>query len=203
MSLKVDLKSQEPNRKGWFDLGWALALAAVAIAFFIFYFFNLKLQSSIDIRQKELQDWKTKVAAYSGIDSKLTSIKSEISGFQDQINHIWGLRYDPLRYSILLVRISKVLPENLWLTTLTVDPAKMQVNIGGSALAFPGRPPLAAVAKLMMNLQDDKDQSFSNVVLQSTTSSGDIGNIWTFTMTFNYNIPLSVSSAAAPGRTLR
>lgn len=194
MSLKVDLKSKEPSRGPRFDAGWIFVFVAVVVAFFIFYGFDSKLQGMIDVRQRELQDLKNKIAAYSGIETKLSSIKAEINALQGQITHLWEMRYDPLRYSILLVRLSKILPSNIWLNSLSIDPAKTQITLAGTSLAMPGHPPLAAIAKFIMNLQDDADHYFSNIILQSTSSGGLTGETWTFNMTLNYSVPLNLAN---------
>ena len=189
MSLKVDLKSQEARRVS-FDYGWLFVLIFILVAFVAFYFQGLRLQSALDQRKRDLQYWKDKVAGFSGIQGKLDSLKSEIASIQGQITQLRELRYDPLRYSILLVRLSKILPGNLWLGTLSIEPSRNQVSLTGSALQQGGKPPLASIAEFIRNMQNDKNNYFSDVVLQGTSASGKTGALWTFNMQANYNIPL-------------
>lgn len=199
MSLKVDLKSQEGRRGAAFDYGWLFVLIIILIAFVGFYFQGLRLQNVVDQRKQELQSWKDKVAGFSGIQGRLDTLKADIGSIQAQITQLRELRYDPLRYSILLVRLSKLLPENLWVGTMSIEPARNQVLLSGSAVQQPGRPPLASIAEFIRNLQNDKNNYFSDVVLQGTSSSGKTGDLWTFNMQTNYNVPLIRSGASASG----
>lgn len=201
MSLKVDLKSKEVRRGVSFDYGWIFVLIALLVAFVIFYAYGLKLKSEVDAKNQELATWKDKVAGFSGIEGKLQALQGDISGIEAQITKLRELRYDPLRYSILLVRISKLIPSNIWLANLSINPPNNSLSFSGSAVATAGHPPLATIADLIMNLQDDKDNYFSNVVLQNTSSSGKTGDIWTFSLQSDYNVPLitqSTSSASTP-----
>lgn len=202
MSLKVDLKTQEPRKRLPFkfslNMGWTLVAGAIFLSFIIFYLFDMKLQGSVNARQAELQSWQDKVESLSSVKTQIQDIKREIDSVQARINQIRELHYDPLRYSILLTRISQLLPDNLWLKTLTIAPNQSLVTLSGSALATLERPPLASVADFMSNLQNDPRRYFSDVVLQGTTSTGKEENIWDFTMQINYMVPLITASAAPP-----
>lgn len=195
MSLKVDLKTQETRRGISFDYGWIFVVVFLLVAFVVYYIQGLRLQSVVEDRKRELQTWKDKVAGFSGIQGKLEDLRSQIGSIQTQITHLRELRYDPLRYSILLVRLSKLLPKNLWLSTLSIEPAQSQLTLAGTSLQLAGQPPLASLAEFLRNLQNDKENYFSEIVLQGTTASGKTGNLWTFTMTAKYNVPLIQSGS--------
>jgi len=193
MSLKVDLKSQEQRRSIGFDFGWILVVAALLISFVVFYFCGVRLDNKIAAQKKELQMWKDKVAGFSGIQGKLDALKVEISGLQAQITRMRELRFDPLRYSLLLSRLSRLFPANLWVASLSIDPSSNSMTMTGFALGQPGKPPLASVAELLRNLQNDKDNTFSNIVLQGTSATGKTGDLWNFNLQANYNVTLIAS----------
>lgn len=199
MSLKVDLKSQESRRGFSVDLGWILVAVFLFISLIVYYAAGVRLSGVVNDRKKELQSWQEKVAGFSGIQGKLDALKTEIASIQAQITHLRELRYDPLRYSILLVRLSKLLPQNLWLVSLSIEPSSNQLTFSGSALEQAGHPPLASLAQFLRNLQNDPDHYFSDIVLQGTTSTGKTGNLWTYNLTAKYNIPLiQTGSTATP-----
>jgi Tfp pilus assembly protein PilN len=198
VSVKVDLKSKEVRQGFSFDFGWIFVVLAVVLGFVVFYVIGLNMDSMRVAKEKQLQDLQQKIAGFQGIQGQLSNIQGDINAIIQQINKLRELRYDPLRYSVLLTRLSQLVPSNVWLSNLDIDPTKNQISLSATAEGEPGHPPLASIADFIMNLQDDKDNYFSNVVLQSTTSqsggsSGQISNLWNFSLQANYNIPLITS----------
>ncbi len=195
MSLKVDLRSKEERRGLSIDYGWIFVIIAIIVAFVAFYLYGLQLENTRAQKEAELKNWQDKVAGFSGIQEKLQSLKTDIGSIQAKINDLHALRYDPFKYSILLVRLSQALPSNIWLGNLSVEPT--HITFSGTSMDQPGHPPLASIAQLIMNLQNDKDHYFSNIILQGTNGS-EKGKEWTFNLETDYNISLTGQAAASP-----
>jgi Tfp pilus assembly protein PilN len=188
--LRVDLKSKEQKQGISFDFGWIFVIIIVILSGIICYFYGQSMKGKIVHEQKALQSWNSKIRGYNGIKGKLASLSSQISVIKTKIDRLRELRYDPLRYSLLLVKLADDIPKNVWINNLSIEPSSSQITLAGSSLDESGRPPLASIADLIMNLQNDTQNYFSNVQLQGTSASGKNGNIWTFNLRANYNVPL-------------
>jgi Tfp pilus assembly protein PilN len=188
--LRVDLKSKEQKQGISFDFGWIIVVIIVILSGIICYFIGANLKGKIARQRKQLQTLNNQIKGFNGIKAKLAKLGNEISLIRSKINRLRALRYDPLRYSLLLVRLADDIPKNVWINNLSVQPNSHLVSLSGSSLNESGRPPLAAIAGLIMNLQNDPQNYFSNVQLLNTSSSGKYHNIWGFSLKLNYRVPL-------------
>ena len=97
------------------------------------------------------------------------------------------MKYDPVRYANLLTEVGKVLPNNVWLTNLSVEPSTTTVTMSGVAAHRPGKAPLATIAEFMQNM--DKSEIFTEASLASTakTQVENTGTGFTFQIEATYD----------------
>merc|ERR1712146_478498 len=102
--------------------------------------YSLSLNSQIEEREarieqiKEIKQIETKLPRVEEMKNRIVSLKREIK-------MIKSLVHDPLRYANLLQEVAILLPENLFLDSLAIDPRARQVKISGSAAEVAGRLP--------------------------------------------------------------
>lgn len=187
MTIKVDLL---PTEKKSFGIDPAMIvmflLIVGAAAAMMLYSQSLKSQieaenQKIDAINQEIKQIETKLPRVEEMKNRIVSLKREIK-------MIKSLVHDPLRYANLLQEVAILLPENVFLNSLSIDPRARQVKIAGSAAEVEGRLPLATVAELMSNFNESS--YFRSSTLASTTETKIEPNdtrAFSFSLTINYD----------------
>jgi len=185
MTIKVDLLPTE--KKGFRIDPMVIILLLLIIAANVgFAFYGQQLTTKIEEKQaevKRVQDEKKQIEASLPV---IEERRARIHKLQEQIDVIKSLVHDPVRYANLLQEVAYVLPPNVYLSSLSIEPGSSSVSMSGSAAEVQGRLPLATVAQLMKNLNESK--YFSDATLASTAQgSTDGGPGFTFQLTVHYD----------------
>jgi len=166
MTIKVDLLDRPGKRMGFDPV--IIFLVLVVIVFVVFFVYWGK-------RYDELIDGKK--ADISKIDNKIRELEQKIPDIQkqekenqkieEQINAIKQLVYDPIRYRNLLDEIALIMPRNVFISNLNIDPKQKILTFGGTAVEIGGKQPLQTVSSFMQNIQ--KSPYFDSARLASTS----------------------------------
>lgn len=166
MAIKVDLLPTERKKFG-FDPVIAILIVLIAASVVVFYYVGVKFESDIEAKKaqiakvdQEIQDIKHKLP-------RIKELKRENEELEKQINTVKSLRYDPIRYSNLLDEISYLLPKNMWVSSISIEPNQAKVSMSGTAAELPGIKPLESIAGFMKSVQ--KSRYFKGCSLGSTS----------------------------------
>jgi Tfp pilus assembly protein PilN len=95
-----------------------------------------------------------------------------------------------VRYSNILDEIAMLLPNNMWVSTVSIDPSKKTVALAGFAAEQPGVRPLESIAGFMKSV--NKSQVFTSATISSTSRGNQtvgkvsyVGFTWTIDMTYD------------------
>lgn len=185
MTIKVDLLPTE--KKGFRIDPMVIILLLLIIAANVgFAFYGQQLTAKIETKQtevKKVQDEKKQIEASLPV---IEERRARIRKLQEQIEVIKSLVHDPVRYANLLQEVAYVLPPNVWLSNLSIEPGSNSVQMAGNAAEVQGRLPLATVAQLMKNLNESK--YFSDASLASTNEANAEGHSgFSFQLTVHYD----------------
>ncbi len=185
MTIKVDLLPTE--RKGFgIDPMMIVLLIVIIGASVCFMFYSQKLQGDIDDINTQIADVEKQIKQYEAQLPVLQERRARIRKLEEQIRMIQSLVHDPLRYANLLQECAVLLPPNVWLGSLAIEPGKQSVALNGTAAEVEGRLPLATVAQLMKNLNESR--YFRDASLTSTAETQLEGvRGFTFTLTVRYD----------------
>ena len=197
MAIKVDLLPTERKKFG-FDIVIAIVVLVIAVAGIGFFMFGENL------RRVELTKWTETV---NKNNDTIESLKREIPAIEElrkknqelraQINTVKTLRYDPLRYSNLLDEISALLPNNMWVSSIGIDPTKNLVQLTGVAVEQPGVRPLESISGFMKSLNIDRSSFISATIASTTRGTQSVGKS-TYT-SYSWSIDAVYDPAKAEG----
>lgn len=198
MTIKVDLLPTE-RKRFTFDpmMGFLLVIIILCTVGFVLY--GSKLQSDIDTEKKTVAEIEDQIKQIEQNLPVIEDLKAQIAKLEEEIRVIESLVYDPVRYGNLLTEVGRVLPENVWLSTLAIEPGTQSVTMNGTAAQMGGRQPLATIAALMGNI--DQSPFFADASLSSTSQttiapSNLVG--FTFQIETHYNPDVAAGLAEAP-----
>lgn len=168
MAIKVDLLPTERKKFG-FDPVIAILIVIIAASVVLFYYYGVKLEKEIDDKRKDITKVEQEIQSLQQQLPVIEKLKKENQELENQINTVRSLRYDPIRYSNLLDEISYLLPKNMWVSTIAIEPGQNKVTMSGTAAALPGVRPLESIGGFMKNVQ--KSRYFRSASLSSTSRS--------------------------------
>ncbi len=187
MTIKVDLLPTE-RKRFTFDpmMGFLLVIIIICTVGFVIY--GSKLQNSIEKEKEAVAGIEKEIAEIEKSIPQIDQLKTDIAKLKAEIKVIEGLVYDPVRYGNLLAEVSRVLPENVWISTLSIEPGTQTISLTGTAAAVGGRLPLATVAALLEKIQGStilKDAALGSTTQVRTEPSGLLG--FSFKVDVHYN----------------
>lgn len=186
MTIKVNLLPTE-RKRFTFDPLVAVLVVLVCAALFACAMYSTSLESQKQEKEAYQQQVKQEIEKVNQSIPEIQKTKTEISKLKGEIEVIKGLKYDPVRYGNLLTEVGKVLPDNTYIGSLSVEPSTCSVNFTGSAIHKPGMAPLATIAELMKRI--DTSDMFTDSSLSSTSQqkfgSGAVG--FSFQIEAHYN----------------
>lgn len=169
MGLKgVDLIPEE-RRKITFDPVIIFLIIIVICSVGVFWVVGKNYDAKIANRKAEVEKIKIQIEEIRGKIPEIDRIKKEISDLKIQIAMIESLLKDPLKYSVLLVQLKKIMPANVWVKNLSIDPGSNMVTMSGDALGLPNVPPLLTIAHFIKTLQGSP--LFGEANLKATSQS--------------------------------
>lgn len=193
MTIKVDLLPTE-RKRFTFDpmMGFLLVIIIICTVGFVIY--GSKLQNNIEKEKGEVAAIETEIAEIEKSIPQIDQLKTDIAKLKAEIKVIEGLRYDPVRYGNLLAEVSRVLPENVWISNLSIEPGTQTISMTGTAAAMGGRLPLHTVASLLEKIQAStilKDAVLGATTQVKTNPTGLLG--------FSFKVDVQYSPDAAVG----
>ena len=186
MAMKLDLLPTERKKFG-FDIVIALMFVLIAVSGIGFYLYGNKLKEDADAKklevagiQKKIEDEKKDLGDIEGLRTKLRDL-------QANIETVKTLKLDPVRYSNLLDELSSLLPNNMWVSNISIDTQKNTLSLTGVAAEQPGIRPVESISGFMKSVSRSK--YFKRAVISSTTrGTVDVGpNKYT---SYSWNIEL-------------
>lgn len=187
MTIKVDLLPTEKKGFG-IDPMVIVMLICIIVATIGFMFYSQKLDGQIADLKVEIETVEKEIKTLEAQLPVLQERRARINKLREQIEMIKSLVNDPLRYANLLQEIAVLLPPNVWLDTLSIDPGKQSVSISGVAAEVAGRLPLATVAQLMKNLNESNYFNEASLASTSETTITDTeATGFSFQLSVGYN----------------
>ena len=187
MTIKVDLL---PTEKKSFGIDPAMIVMFLLIigAAALMLLYSQRLNTAIENEEARIEQINQEIKQIETKLPRVEEMKNRIQSLKREIKMIKSLVHDPLRYANLLQEVAILLPENVFLDNLSIDPRARQVSISGSAAEVAGRLPLATIAQLMRNFNDSA--YFRSSTLSSTSETtiepGD-PRAFTFSLTISYD----------------
>lgn len=128
------------------------------------------------VRQQQLTRLTARVQQLEAKKNDVNALKTALQQFREQQASYQGLAEGRSRWARRLNVLSDVLPDGVWLTGLTLDPANGLV-IQGAAVEQ-GEEVMAQIGRLVQALKDDPDfsQAVRDVQIESikSTREGDL-----------------------------
>ena len=187
MTIKVDLL---PTEKKSFGIDPAMIVMFLLIigAAALMLLYSQRLNTAMENEEARIEQINQEIKQIETKLPRVEEMKNRIQSLKREIKMIKRLVHDPLRYANLLQEVAILLPENVFLDNLSIDPRARQVSISGSAAEVAGRLPLATIAQLMRNFNDSA--YFRSSTLSSTSETtiepGDT-RAFTFSLTISYD----------------
>ena len=196
MAIKVDLLPTERKKFG-FDPVIAILIVLIAASVVVFYYVGVKFEADIQAKKDEIGKIEANIQDIKHKLPKIKELKKENEDLEKQINTVKSLRYDPIRYSNLLDEISFLLPKNMWVASITIEPGQTKVSISGTAAALPVIRPVESIGGFMKNVQ--KSRYFRGASL-SSTSRGKTSIAGTSYTSYSFGIDMTYDAKAAEER---
>lgn len=164
--IKVDLLDRPGRRMGFDPIIFFLVL--VIVVFVIgFYIFGTTLDKKISEKKKEIAEVDEKIRDLEEKIPKIKELEEVNKDLEAQINTIKQLVYDPIRYANLLDELALIMPNNIFIKNLKIDPATASMQFAAiSVKVDSSTKTLEKISELMTNLQ--KSRYFKDATLQST-----------------------------------
>lgn len=142
--------------------------------------------------EKKINDYKTKVTEVEvqikEIESKIPevdTIKKDIERLKSQRIAIEEKSNDPKMHRNILKKIAEIIPVNLYLTRLDVDPSSNKISLNAVSVATVLDPPLNSIAYFVKNIQ--ATDMFQNVSLGAASQIKTTEGIsYNFNLDFNF-----------------
>ncbi len=195
-TIKVDLLPTEKTgfRPDPMIFVWLIVIVGVVVGCM---FWSRKLEGDINKTKQQIAQKNKEIQDIEGNLPVLEQSRARIKKLKEQIEVIKSLVYDPLRYANLLQEISVLLPPNVWLNTLSIDPTKQVVSFTGAAAEVPGRLPLETIADLIKNINGSR--YFRDASLASTQETRvDPGNLRGFSFSIEAHYDPKAAATLPP-----
>jgi len=198
MAIKVDLLPTERKKFG-FDIVLAIIIILIAIAAVGFWSYGEQLQRNLADKESTLTSKNAEVEKEKADLPQIDEMKKRNENIRAQIRTVSTLRNDPVRYSNLLDEISRLLPYNMWVSKIDIDPVKQVVQLAGLAVEQPGVRPLESISGFMKSLSQGNSECFLSSTISSTTRGTTTVGKSTYT-SYGWTIEAAYDPVKAEGR---
>ena len=142
MTIKVDLL---PTEKRGFRLDAMTIVLFILICFSTvgFWFYSQTLSQQIEVEKQKIAKVKDEIKENEKSRPIIQEKRNRLQKLERQIQMIKDLVHDPKRYGNLLQEIGLVLPPNVYLQNLNIEPGPATISFGGDAAEASGTLPLA------------------------------------------------------------
>jgi len=181
----VDLLPTEKKRLS-FDPMIIVMIILIALSIPIYMQFGSRYPQKIAALEKEKVEIQSRIKAQEELKPLVDQCQKEISGLEAQIKLVKDLQYDSLKYSNLLIEFASLMPTNVWITNLSIEPGPNLAKFSGTAIQTAGNPPLWTIAYFMKSLQTSR--YFRSATLSSVNQTQvDLLTGYTFQMETSYD----------------
>jgi type IV pilus assembly protein PilN len=157
------------------------------------YFYGVTLTNELDTLERSKAKVEKTIAEKRAQLPGLDSIRKDNEKIKAQINTITGLKSDPVRYGNLLWELAEILPSNVYVASVNVDPAQQSLTLSGTAISYGSMKPLESIAKLMRSFQTAR--YFTGSTLSSTSQAGgETGSGYSFQIEAKYDANAALKS---------
>lgn len=170
MTIKVNLLPTE-RKKMTFDPAFWFLLVIVLLCTGGFVVIGVNLGKQIEETNNQIKAAQEKIQKDEDTLRQVNPLKQEIARLKEEIKMIENLKYDPVRYGNLLGEVGRVLPSNVYLSSLSIEPSTSSVMISGTAKNTGSAAPLASISGLINRISNSK--IFSDASLASTSQTGN------------------------------
>lgn len=189
MAIKVDLLPTERKKFG-FDPLLAILVLLIVVCVVVFHYVGQIYEKNVVQATASLTEVTNSVEEAKKGLPEIERLQKENSELENQINAVKTLRYDPIRYSNLLDEISALLPNNMWVSNISIEPSKNSVQLTGVAVEIPGIRPLESVSGFMKNA--NKSKYFRGATITGTSrGTANVGQTtytsYSWTIDMNYD----------------
>lgn len=200
MAIKVDLLPTERKKFG-FDIVFAILIVVIAAACLGFYMMGTSYEEKADALAKQVQVANDNLAKEKEGVKEIDSLQAKLRDIKAQIKLVGGLKTDPIRYSNLLDELAFLLPNNMWVSNIKIDPSAKTLVITGVAAAQPGVRPIETISGFMKNVGKSKYFTAANIDSAATKGSVSVGEneyvSYSYTITLTYNPDKAASDTPA------
>lgn len=194
MTIKVDLL---PTEKRGFRLDAMTIVLFILICFSTvgFWFYSQTLSQQIEVEKQKIAKVKDEIKENEKSRPIIQEKKNRLKKLDDQIQMIKNLVHDPKRYGNLLQEISLLLPPNVFLNQLNIEPGPQTISFGGEAADAAGTLPLATISQMMKSLNESRYFNDANLASAQQVK----GKGFTFQLTLHYD--QNAAATLDPGQT--
>lgn len=200
MTIKVNLLPTE-RKRFTFDPMIAILFVLVCLCLVGFVVFGIQLQEKIDASRAKVAGVEDEIKKIEQSLPVIDDLKTQISKLEDEIKVVKSLKYDPVRYGNLLTEVGRILPDNVWITNLAVEPSTATVTMSGVAAHVGNHAPLETIATLIKHMDDSQIFTESSLSSTSQTKSGNSGVGFSFQIEAHYNPDIAAGLADEPKST--
>jgi Tfp pilus assembly protein PilN len=195
MTIKVDLL---PTEKRGFRLDAMVIVLFMLVCFstVAFWGYSQTLSAQIKVETEKVAAKKKETDELKRNLPVIQEKKNRLRKLEEQIQMIKNLVHDPQRYGNLLQEIGLLLPPNVQLQNLNIDPGPQSITFGGEADESQGSLPLATISQFMKSINESR--YFSDATLASANQANK-GKTFTFQMTIHYD--QAAAATLPPGGT--
>ena len=182
MTIKVDLL---PTEKRGFQID---PLVIVLIVFVLatsgaFYYYGQTLEQQIKRLEEERAGVEQKIKECETANKAIEAERQRLAKLEQQFQLVKNLMHDPLKIANLMSEFGALLPESVYVDSLSIEPGPSNIAFGGKAS---GALPLSVIAATMKNINESI--YFDSASLGSASrGTGDEENSFTFQMTVHYD----------------
>jgi len=196
VTIKVDLLDRPGRRMGFDPI--IIFLVLIIIVFVVFFIvWGKRYDDMIQAKRQEITDIDQKIRE---LESKIPDIKryeKENDDLAAQIKAIKQLVYDPIRYRNLLDEIALIMPKNIFISNLNIEPNNKSMTFSGTAVEIGTVAPLTSISNFMQKIQNSP--YFDDATLTSTSRGTFEGKpSFGFQIRAHYNPEVAARSAPSP-----
>ncbi|MBR0518939.1 PilN domain-containing protein [bacterium] len=198
MAIKVDLLPTERKKFG-FDIVIALMILLIAGSAVGCVWWGQQLEEKANKKQDEVKALQAQLKTAEEGLGNIAGLRKKVSDLKANINTVKTLKLDPVRYSNLLDELSSLLPNNMWVSSISVDTQKHTLTMSGLAAEQPGVRPVESISGFMKSV--GKSKYFKNATISSTTRGSITVAKNTYT-SYSFNIELEYDPDKAIGNAI-
>ena len=198
MAIKVDLLTTERKKFG-FDIVIALMILLIAGSAVGCVWWGQQLEEKANKKQEEVKALQAQLKTAEDGLGNIAGLRKKVSDLKANINTVKTLKLDPVRYSNLLDELSSLLPNNMWVSSISVDTQRHTLTMSGLAAEQPGVRPVESISGFMKSVA--KSKYFKNATISSTTR-GSITVAKNNYTSYSFNIELEYDPDKAIGNAI-